>query len=182
MPITTHAHDRLKSTGNTKKRKETDIPGSTQTPDLRTQFLIVMKTFSIVFLTAYHYIGMLAAILYVAYIWYCRRYTVVVFAAVVVIVFVLTFTRTIKSVVTGQAPATLELRNTPGRKHKPKVVHAYITAEAIHASARNILKVKSGDGLRCVRSILVHTVHYSRLEKPTIPLATQKKIPCKYYT
>ena len=31
---------------------------------------------------------------------------------------VLTLTRTIKSVVTGQAPATLELRNTPGKKHK----------------------------------------------------------------
>ena len=30
----------------------------------------------------------------------------------------LTLTRTIKSVVTGQAPITLELRNTPGEKHK----------------------------------------------------------------
>ena len=42
------------------------------------------------------------------------------------VVVVLTLTRILKSVVTGQAPVTLELRNTPGKKHKPKVVHAYI--------------------------------------------------------
>ena len=59
-----------------------------------------------------------------------------VFCTVVV---VLTLTRIIKSVVTGQAPDTPELRNTPGKKHKqPKVVHAYITADAIHASTKNI--------------------------------------------
>ena len=33
----------------------------------------------------------------------------------VVVVVVLTLTRIIKSVVTGQAPVTLELRNTPGK-------------------------------------------------------------------
>ena len=54
------------------------------------------------------------------------------------VVLVLTLTRIIKSVVTGHAPVTLELRNTPGKKHKPKVVHAYITADAIHASTRSI--------------------------------------------
>ena len=65
----------------------------------------------------------------------------------------------------------------PQGKHKqPKVVHAYITADAIHASARNMLKVKSGVSLRCVRSILVHMSHCSRLEKPTIPLATQERL------
>ena len=37
---------------------------------------------------------------------------------VVFVVVVLTLTRRIKSVVTGQAPVTLELRNTPGKKHK----------------------------------------------------------------
>ena len=58
---------------------------------------------------------------------------------VVVVVVVLTFTRMIKSVVTGQAPVTLELRNTPGKTHtQPKVVRGYITADAIHASTRNI--------------------------------------------
>ena len=47
-------------------------------------------------------------------------------------VVVLTLTRIIKSVVTGQAPVTLELRNTLGKKQKqPKVVHAYITSDAI---------------------------------------------------
>ena len=54
------------------------------------------------------------------------------------VVVVLTLTCMIKSVVTGQAPVTLELRNTPGKKHKPKVVYAYITADAIHAYTRNI--------------------------------------------
>ena len=64
---------------------------------------------------------------------------VVVVVVVIVVVFVVTLTRIIKSVVTGQAPVTLELRNTPGEnKNKPKVVHAYITADAIHASTRNI--------------------------------------------
>ena len=58
---------------------------------------------------------------------------------IVVVVVVLTLTRIIKSVVTGQAPVTLELRNTPGKTHtQPEVVHAYITADAIHASTRNI--------------------------------------------
>ena len=51
----------------------------------------------------------------------------------------LTLTRTIKSVVTGQAPVTLELRNIPGKNtNKPKVVHVYITADAIHVYTRNI--------------------------------------------
>ena len=57
---------------------------------------------------------------------------------VVVVVVVLTLTRIIKCVVAGQAPVTLELRNTPGKNKQPKVVHAYITADAIHASTRNI--------------------------------------------
>ena len=43
-------------------------------------------------------------------------------AVVVVVVVVLTLiTRIIKSVVTGQAPVTLELRNTPGKNtHNPR--------------------------------------------------------------
>ena len=42
-------------------------------------------------------------------------YVVVIFHQVVVVVVVLTLTRIIKSVVTGQTPVTLELRNTPGK-------------------------------------------------------------------
>ena len=57
---------------------------------------------------------------------------------ILVVVVVLTLTRIIKFVVTGQAPVTVELRNTPREKHKPKVVHAYVTADAILASTRNI--------------------------------------------
>ena len=41
-------------------------------------------------------------------------FVVVVVVIVVVIVVVLAYTRVTKSVVTGQAPVTLELRNTPG--------------------------------------------------------------------
>ena len=53
---------------------------------------------------------------------------------------VITLTRIIESVVTGQAPVTLEQRNTPAKKHKPKVVQGlgFITADAIHASAGTI--------------------------------------------
>ena len=39
------------------------------------------------------------------------------------------------------------------------------------------IKMKSGVSLRCARSIPVHTSHYSRLEKPTIPLATEERLP-----
>ena len=66
----------------------------------------------------------------------------VVVVVVVFVVVVLTLTRIMKSVVPGQAPVTLllrELRSTPGKNtNKPRVVHAYITAGAIHASTRNI--------------------------------------------
>ena len=55
------------------------------------------------------------------------------------VVVVLTLTSTIKSAVLGQTPVTLELRNTPGKStNKPRVVHEYITPDAIHASTRHI--------------------------------------------
>ena len=54
-----------------------------------------------------------------------------------VVVVVLTLTSIIKSVITGQAPVT-GAEEYPREKHKPKVVHAYIIADAIHASTRNI--------------------------------------------
>ena len=66
-------------------------------------------------------------------------YYAVVVVVVIVVVVVLTLTRIIRSVVIGQAPVTLELRNTPGKNtNKSKVVHAYITADAMDASTRNI--------------------------------------------
>ena len=56
-----------------------------------------------------------------------------------VVVVILTITRIIKCVVTGQAPVTMELRNTPMKQNtQPKVVHAYIKSDAIHASTRDI--------------------------------------------
>ena len=81
-------------------------------------------------------------------------------------VVVLTLTRIMKSVVTGQAPVTLELRNAPGKEYKqPKVVHAY----QVYHSWRNSflhqkhIEVKSGVSLRCARSIRVHISYYSPL-------------------
>ena len=60
----------------------------------------------------------------------------------IAVVVVLTLARTINSVVTGQAPVTLELRNTPGKtKNKRKVVQAYITADATHACTRNCMRL-----------------------------------------
>ena len=73
---------------------------------------------------------------------FLQKTSVSVFIVVVVVVVdvvILTLTRIIKSVITGQAPVTLELRNTPGKNtNKPKVVHSYITADAIDVSTRNI--------------------------------------------
>ena len=67
-------------------------------------------------------------------------YMMKIFVVVVVVVVALTLTRIIKAMVTGQASVTLEWRNTPRKKAqtKPKVVHAYAIADAIHASARKI--------------------------------------------
>ena len=56
------------------------------------------------------------------------------------IVVVLTLTRIIiKSVVTGQAPITLELMKSPGKNKQTKggTRIDYITGDAIHASNRN---------------------------------------------
>ena len=79
------------------------------------------------------YVGVVVVVVVVVII-------VVVVTIVVVVVVVLTLTRIIKSVVTGQAPVTLEWRNTPRKKTqtKPKVVHAYIIFDATNASARKM--------------------------------------------
>ena len=69
----------------------------------------------------------------------------------------------IKSVVTGQAPVTLELRNTPGKKHKPKVVHAYSTADVVHTSTRNIKKSEIGSQPTMCQ---IHTGAYVSLLAP----------------
>ena len=67
-------------------------------------------------------------------------YVILLVVVVVVVVVVLTLTRIIKSVFTGQAPVS-GAEECPREKHKqPKVVHAYITADAIHASTRNMKK------------------------------------------
>ena len=95
---------------------------------------------------------------------------------VVVVVVVLTLlTRIIKSVVIGQRLQSHSgVEEYPRKKTqtKPKVLHAYyIIAGTIHTSTRKVWKKKSGVSLRCARSILLHSSHYSRLKITTTPLA-----------
>ena len=84
---------------------------------------------------------------------------------------------------TGSSRSGAEEYPRLGEKHKPKV-----SGTRINHSWRNSclhqkhIKVKSGVSLRCARSIPVHTSHYSDLEKPTIPLATQERLPRIYFT
>ena len=50
-----------------------------------------------------------------------------VVVVVVVVVVAITLSRIIKSVLTRQAPVTLEWKNTPGKtQSKPNMIHAYI--------------------------------------------------------
>ena len=96
------------------------------------------------------------------------------------LVVVLTLTRMIKSVVTGHVLVTPDLRNTPGKKHEPKVLHAYhryIIADAIHASAEKYKKVKSGVSLRCACPYwYLRLITYSLLV-----LAPEKTVPDTRY-
>ena len=100
----------------------------------------------------------------------------------VVVVFTL-LTRIIKSVVTGQAPVTLELRNTPRKNtHNPRW-YTHISQLTQFMPPPETYKSEIGSQyLRCARSRPVHTSHYSRLEKPNIPIATQGRLPRIYYT
>ena len=77
--------------------------------------------------------------------------------------------------VTGQAPVTLELWNTPEKKHKPKVVHLdYISQLTQFMPPPETYTSESGVSLRCARSILLHTSHYSRLKNRLYRLPPRK--------
>ena len=71
----------------------------------------------------------------------------------------------IKSVVTGQAPVTLELRNTPEGKTQTTQggTRIYITADAIYASTRNTYKSEIGSQSTMCQ---VHTGAYVLLLTP----------------
>ena len=72
----------------------------------------------------------------------------------------------------------------PREKHKQNqkwYTHISLQTQFM-PSPKEFETVKSGVSLRCARSILVHTSHYSRLKTPTTLLATQKGLPCIYYT
>ena len=63
----------------------------------------------------------------------------------VVVVVVLTLTRIIKSVVTGQAPVTLELRNTLGEKTCILLANSYW--KTLHGSHHTVEKILPGSVL-----------------------------------
>ena len=104
--------------------------------------------------------------------------------SVVVVVIVLKLTRIIKSVVTGQAPVTLELRNTLGKNtnnprwYTPKSQLTQFmpppeTYKSEIGSLSTMGEVHTG----------AHVSLLAPLEKPTItPLATQERLPRTYYT
>ena len=90
---------------------------------------------------------------------------------------VLTSTRIIKSVVTGQAPVTLELRNTPGKStHNPRW-YTHISHLTQFMPPPETYKSEIGSQSTMCQARPVHTSHYSRLEKPNIPIATQGRLP-----
>ena len=95
--------------------------------------------------------------------WYCLLEMSFLFVVVV------TLTRIIKSVVTGQAPITLELRNTPGKNTHNIRWYTHIShLTQFMPPPETYKRKKSGFSLRCARSRPVHTSHYSRLEKPNM--------------
>ena len=69
-----------------------------------------------------------------------------------IVVVVLTLTRIIKSVVTGQAPVTLELRNTPGKKFRKtpqtrnNVVRLvqYLVRTLVHQYTKTLISDRAG--------------------------------------
>ena len=99
------------------------------------------------------------------------------------VVAVLTLTGIIKSVVTGQAPVTLELRNTPGKKHI-QTKGGTLVYHSWRSSCLRQKHIKSEIGSQPTMC-QVHTGAYVSLlapGKPTIPLATLENLPRIYYT
>ena len=99
---------------------------------------------------------------------------------VVAAVVVLTLSRNIKSVVTGQAPVTLELRDTPGKNTTTQGGTRIYHSRRISCLHQEHIKVKSGVSLRCARSIPVRTSHYSCLEKMTTYTACHSRKTTTY--
>ena len=102
---------------------------------------------------------------------------------VVVAAVVLTLTRIIKSVVTGQAPVTLELRNTPGKNTNNPRWYTYISQLTQFMLPPETYKSEIGSqSTMCQVHTSAYPSHYPCLEKPTIPIATQERLPRIYYT
>ena len=101
---------------------------------------------------------------------------------IVVVVVVLTLTRIIKSVVTRQAPVTLELRNTVDKTQKAQRWYTHMSqlAQLMPPPETYNSEIESQPTMRQVR-----TGAYASLlptKKPTISLATQERLPRIYYT
>ena len=79
-----------------------------------------------------------------------------------VVAVVLTLTRIIKSVVTTQAPVTLELRDTPGEKHNNPRWYPHISQLTQFMTPPETYKIKSKIGSQPTMC-QVHTVAYVSL-------------------
>ena len=107
---------------------------------------------------------------------------IVVDVVVVVVVLVLTLTRIIKSLVTGQAPAILELRNTLGKTQTTQRWYTLVSqlTQCMNPPETYNSKIGSQPTIR-----QVHSGAYASLlptETLTIPLATQQGPLRIYYT
>ena len=103
--------------------------------------------------------------------------------AFVVVVVVLTLTRIIKNVVTGQAPVTLELRNTPGKNTNQRWFTHISQLTQFMSSPETY---KSGIGSQpTMCQVHIGASHYSRLENRLYRLPPKKKyhvyIACSTY-
>ena len=92
--------------------------------------------------------------------------------------------RIIKYVVTGQAPVTLEMRNTLGKNTNNPSWYTHISHMTLFMPPPETYKseIASQSTMCQVHTGAYSTSHYSRMKKPTIPLATQERLPRKYFT
>ena len=113
-----------------------------------------------------------------------RVVVVVVVVVVVAVVVVVTLARIVKSVVTGQAPVTLELRNTPGKNTHNRRWYTHISQLTQFMPPPETCKSEIG-GQPTVGQ--VHTGAYVCLtsrawKNRLLPLATQERLARIYRT
>ena len=102
---------------------------------------------------------------------------------VVVVVVVLTLTHIIESVVTGQAPVTLELRNTLGKNTNNPRWYTHISQLTQFMPPPETYKIEIGSqSTTCQVNTWCIRLNTRAWKEPTIPLATQERLQRIYYT